>query len=73
MPEIALPEEILQIVWRCVYSNNVASRISRHAKDINKNLQFYNNLQFNDNMMIYAMNYNVLRIMSGCGGLVYSS
>jgi len=72
MPEIALPEEILQIIWRKVYSNNVASRISRHAKDINKNLRF-NNLQFNDNMMIYAMNYNVLRIMSGHGGLVYSS
>ncbi len=73
MIEICLPEEICQIIWRKVYSNYVVSNISSHAHKINKNLRFNNNLRFNDNLMVYAVNYNVLRIMSGLGGLSYSS
>ena len=68
MPNISLPEEILQIIWRYVYSDNVVSNISSHARVINKNLQLPR-----DSMMIYAVNHNVLRIMSGYGGLIYSS
>jgi hypothetical protein len=39
MPGIALPEEILHIIWRKVYSNYLVSNISRHAKEINRNLK----------------------------------
>lgn len=31
MPGIALPEEILQIIWRKVYSNNVLSYLNIHS------------------------------------------
>lgn len=67
MPEIALPEEILRIIWRYVYSDYVVPRISNHAKVINTYLRT------NNNFLVYAVNYNVLRIMSGMGGLCYSS
>ena len=68
MPEIALPEEILQIMLKRLYSDNVVSSISKQATLINKNLQLPRN-----SMMIYAMNYKVLRIISGMSGLSYST
>jgi len=67
MPELTLPEEILEIIWRYYYTDYIVSSISSHARVINKNLQLPSN-----SMMIYAVNYNVLRIMSGCAGLTYS-
>jgi len=73
MPEIALPEEILRIIWRYVYSDYVVPRISNHARVINKYLPFNNNLSNNNLSMTYAVNYNVLRIMSGMAVLHYSS
>ena len=39
MPELALPEEILQIIWKRLYSDNVVSSICTQAIQINKNLQ----------------------------------
>ena len=68
MLDISLPEEILHIIWKQVYSNNVVSSISKQAHQINKKLKYQSN-----DMMIYAMDYNVLRIMSGMGGLSYST
>lgn len=68
MPELTLLEEILRIIWRYVYSDYVVPRISNHARVINKYLPFNNNLS-----MTYAVNYNILRIMSGMAGLHYSS
>lgn len=68
MPEIVLTEDILQIIWKKVFSNYVVSSISKQAIRINKNLQLPR-----DSMMIYAMNYNMLRILSGMSGLSYSS
>jgi hypothetical protein len=67
MPGIALPEEILQIIWRKVYSNNVASTISKHAIKINKNLQF------NDTIRVYALEYNAQLLRFGYEVLSYSS
>jgi len=68
MLDISLPEEILHIIWKQVYSNNVVSSINKQAHQINKRIQYPG-----DSMMIYAMNYNVLRIMSGMSGLSYST
>jgi hypothetical protein len=68
MPDIALPEDILQIIWRYVYSDYVIPSISKQAMKINKNLRFYSN-----HLMEFAINYNVLRILSGIKGLSYSS
>jgi hypothetical protein len=68
MSELTLPEEILRIIWRYVYSDYVVPRISYHARVINKYLPSNNNLS-----MAYAVNYNVLRIMSGMAVLHYSS
>ena len=65
MSEIALPEDILQIIWKKFYSIYVVPSIFKEAIHINKNLCF--------DMNIFAMNYNVLRIMSGNQGLSYSS
>ena len=70
MPYIALPEDILQIIWKKVYSDYVVSSISKQALRINKNLWFNNN---SNSLSIYAKNYNFLRIMSGSKGLSYSS
>ena len=39
MPEIVLTEDILQIIWKKVFSNYVVSSISKQAIRINKNLQ----------------------------------
>jgi len=64
MLDIALPEDILQIIWKKVYSDYVVSSISKQALRINKNLWFNNS----NLLMQYAMNYNFLRIMSGNGG-----
>jgi hypothetical protein len=41
MPEIVLTEDILQIIWKKVFSNYVVSSISKHATRINKNLQIF--------------------------------
>jgi hypothetical protein len=68
MPEIVLTEDILQIIWKKVFSNYVVSSISKQAIRINKNLRF-DSYDFST----FALNYNVLRIMSGMSGLSYSS
>lgn len=39
MQEITLPDEIQQIIWKRVYSDNLVSSISKQATLINKNLQ----------------------------------
>ena len=36
MPDISLPEEILQIIWRKVYTNNVVPKINIHQNTIDR-------------------------------------
>lgn len=68
MPDIALPEEIQQIIWKRVYSDNILSNIIEHSYKINMRLQ-------NNGIFIprYTLYYNVLRIMSGMASLSYST
>jgi hypothetical protein len=48
--------------------------INRHINNSNTNNNIsYNNTSLPDSLHVFAMNYNVLRIMSGMGGVSYSS
>ena len=62
--KIVLPDVIVSLIWKRVYSKNVVANIHSHADKINKN---------NSPITIFARNYNILRIMSGMKGLSYST
>jgi hypothetical protein len=61
-----LPEELITLIWKQYYSIYIVKNIVTHANKINK----YN---INPDIHIYTINYNVLRIMSGMNGFVYST
>lgn len=53
-----------------IYKYLVKSRLKELEKKL-INLQYLPS-NFDSKVRVYAMNYNVMRIMSGCGGLAYS-
>lgn len=40
MPDITLPEDIQQIIWKRVYSNNIVSNIIKQSHQINTRFQY---------------------------------
>lgn len=70
--EQVLPDDINRIIWRYVYSSNVVVNIPSHANKINPTFDYEPTGTFNYTR-IFSTNYNFLRIISGMGGLNYSS
>ena len=63
--KISLPDDILDIIWKTYYSRFILPIIQN---------QMESQLYLRDNsFQVYAVNYNVLRIMSGMSGMHYSN
>ena len=71
---VVLLDDILDSIWKVYYSQYVLPIIAKREEiDIYLDDGYINDNYINDNFMVYAVNYNILRVMSGMGGLTYSS
>ena len=72
--KISLPDDILDIIWKTYYSRFILPIIQNkmESKLYLRDWKNYGTLP-NNAFQVYAVNYNVLRIMSGMSGLHYSN
>jgi len=72
--KIILCDDTLDIIWKSYYSQNVIPIISSREESLLylEDSLYSNNNLLSNNLLFFATNYNILRIMSGMPGIAYS-